>query len=207
MGSDSSSPRLNHRPDVRERDRGAGRLLLQLYGAGLSRMVAILARTPGAEAARLAGQIAHDELVGSALILHGLHPLDIRTRVTQSVSTACGSHSVSTPPDVKLLGIDDDGVVAAAVDGRAASVAGRPDPARHAPCGPQAARGGDRDAVPDDRRASTWRARSSRTRRLSCRRMRRRRRAPPSRRRRSASSTPNASYRWSVERPPEAVNR
>jgi len=54
------------------------RLLLQLYGAGLGRVVEILREAESEETmARLAG----DKLVGSLLLLHGLHPQDAETRV------------------------------------------------------------------------------------------------------------------------------
>ncbi len=61
------------------------RTLLDLHGAGLSKMLALLAETgePG-RAALLA--FADDELVGSLLLLHGLHPVDVETRVRQALA-------------------------------------------------------------------------------------------------------------------------
>jgi hypothetical protein len=50
------------------------RLLMELYGSGLERIVGML----GAEQT---GRLAQDKLVGSLLLLHGLHPLDAEARV------------------------------------------------------------------------------------------------------------------------------
>ncbi len=51
------------------------RAMMQLYGAGLQRMVEIVKGTEYGE------RIADDKLLGSLLLLHGLHPLDAETRV------------------------------------------------------------------------------------------------------------------------------
>jgi hypothetical protein len=54
------------------------RLLMQLYGAGLGRVMDVLRELNALEATdRLAG----DKLVGSLLLLHGLHPVDAASRV------------------------------------------------------------------------------------------------------------------------------
>src|SRR5689334_21922028 len=58
------------------------RLLMQLYGASLGRVVAIL-REAGTEAAIT--RLAEDKLVGSLLLLHGLHPSDLETRVREGL--------------------------------------------------------------------------------------------------------------------------
>ena len=51
---------------------------MQLYGAGLARTLEIL----GPENA---ARIAEDKLVGSLLLLHGLHPVDASTRVAEAL--------------------------------------------------------------------------------------------------------------------------
>jgi hypothetical protein len=53
-------------------------LLLQLYGAGLERALEILGR----EAAQ---RLAEDRLVGSLLLLHGLHPREAEERVAEAL--------------------------------------------------------------------------------------------------------------------------
>jgi hypothetical protein len=58
------------------------RLLMQLYGAGLGRVVAIL-REAGTE--DMIARLAEDKLVGSLLLLHGHHPSDLETRVREAL--------------------------------------------------------------------------------------------------------------------------
>jgi len=58
--------------------------LLDMYGEGLARLLEITAQ---AEASGLAliDTFAEDDLLSSLFMLHGLHPLDIETRVTQAL--------------------------------------------------------------------------------------------------------------------------
>lgn len=77
--------------------------MVDLYGAGLRR---ILARLDEAAVRRLVA----DDLVASLLLVHGLHPHDVRTRVAtalDSVRPYLGSHG----GDVRLLEVTGDGVV------------------------------------------------------------------------------------------------
>lgn len=54
------------------------RSLMQLYGAGLGRVVEILRE---AGAGEMIARLAEDRLVASLLLLHGLHPVDAESRV------------------------------------------------------------------------------------------------------------------------------
>jgi hypothetical protein len=54
------------------------RALMRLYGAGLGRIVGSL---PGPALE----QLAEDRLVGSLLLLHGMHPVDAETRVRKAL--------------------------------------------------------------------------------------------------------------------------
>ena len=85
------------------------RLVVELYGAGLERAVELA----GPEVTeRLAG----DELVASLLVLHGLHPKDTETRVTEALDQVrpyLGSHAGG----VELLGVDSAGVVHLRLEG------------------------------------------------------------------------------------------
>jgi len=56
------------------------RLLTDLYGAGLSRTLELCDPDPG-----LMDRLAADQLVGSLLLLHGLHPQDLSQRVRRAV--------------------------------------------------------------------------------------------------------------------------
>lgn len=89
-------------------------LLVEFYGAGLERIVGMVAEEPGGDD-RLV-RLANDELVASLLILHDLHPVDIEARVQgalDKVRPYLGSHAGG----VDYLGIDDEGVVHLRLEG------------------------------------------------------------------------------------------
>ena len=79
-------------------------LVTDLYGGGLERVLDLVSE---GDVERLVG----DDLVGSLLILHGLHPDDLEARVVaalDSVRPYLGSHG----GDVEVIGIDaDEGVL------------------------------------------------------------------------------------------------
>ena len=81
------------------------RLILELYGSGLNRIMELAAaQGPAGEA--MLERLAGDDLVGSLLILHGLHPDDFATRVHKAlirVRPYLGSHG----GDVELLQADE----------------------------------------------------------------------------------------------------
>lgn len=95
-------------PAVSARVEELVRTLVEFYGACLSRIMEIVAAS--GDAAGLVRELGDDELVGGVLVVHDLHPLDTRERVSaalERVRPYLGSHS----GDVDLLGVDDDGVV------------------------------------------------------------------------------------------------
>jgi Fe-S cluster biogenesis protein NfuA len=71
-------------PDARVRTQEILRAVLELHGVALER---ILEKLKGAGRAghALIDELAGDDLVGSILLLHGLHPLDLETRVRQAL--------------------------------------------------------------------------------------------------------------------------
>ncbi|HEX3538894.1 MAG TPA: NifU family protein [Acidimicrobiales bacterium] len=76
-------------------------LVTDLYGGGLARIAEIVGEEDPAMLDRLAG----DELVSSLLLVHGLHPEDLATRVgraLEGVRPMLASHG----GDVELLDID-----------------------------------------------------------------------------------------------------
>ena len=88
-------------PVARERAEELVRLVVELYGAGLERLL---------ELTHDAGALADDELVSSLLLVHGLHPYGLQERVERAldgVRPYLGSHG----GDVRLLEVTDDGVV------------------------------------------------------------------------------------------------
>jgi len=96
-------------PVARERAEELVRLVVELYGAGLERLME-LAHDAGRLDDELLAAIAADELVSSLLLVHGLHPYGVHERVGQALDRVrpyLGSHG----GDVRLLEVTDDGVV------------------------------------------------------------------------------------------------
>jgi len=96
-------------PVARERAEELVRLVVELYGAGLERVLELV-HEAGALDDDLAEALAGDELVSSLLVVHGLHPYAVRERVERAlegVRPYLGSHG----GDVRLLEVTDDGVV------------------------------------------------------------------------------------------------
>ena len=90
------------------------RLLAEVYGAGLERILEIVDEGPGG--AEVIARLADDELVASLLLLHDLHPIDVETRIEvalDKVRPYLGSHAGG----VDFLGVDDDGVVRLRLEG------------------------------------------------------------------------------------------
>jgi Fe-S cluster biogenesis protein NfuA len=88
------------------------RLLVELYGEGLARVVSVL-REHNPDL--LAG-LAEDDLVESLLLLHDLHPLDLDTRIQRALDKVrpyLGSHAGG----VQYLGVDEEGVVRLKLEG------------------------------------------------------------------------------------------
>ena len=73
-------------PDPRTRDttQELVQALLDMYGEGLARLLEITAQTEASGLA-LIDTFASDDLLGSLFLLHGLHPIDIETRVMQAL--------------------------------------------------------------------------------------------------------------------------
>ncbi|MGA8541025.1 MAG: hypothetical protein WB566_16100, partial [Terriglobales bacterium] len=59
-------------------------LLLDLHAAGLERALEIVAKN-GDAGQRVIDDLGRDPLVSSLLVLYGLHPLDLESRVVQAV--------------------------------------------------------------------------------------------------------------------------
>ncbi len=94
---------------ARERAEELIRLVTDLYGAGLERVLEILHESGRLDEEVLA-LLAHDELVSGLLLIHGLHPYDLQTRIEQAlegVRPYLGSHG----GDVELLSVTEEGTV------------------------------------------------------------------------------------------------
>jgi Fe-S cluster biogenesis protein NfuA/nitrite reductase/ring-hydroxylating ferredoxin subunit len=81
------------------------RAVVDLYGGGLGRIVSIV-DAAGPAGHGIAQQMADDELVASLLLVHGLHPDDLATRVQKAlirVRPYLGSHG----GDVEVVTVDE----------------------------------------------------------------------------------------------------
>jgi Fe-S cluster biogenesis protein NfuA/nitrite reductase/ring-hydroxylating ferredoxin subunit len=98
---------------VREKAEELVRLLMELYGSALARVLEIVDDTGSAD--EIFDRLAADELVASLLVLHGLHPLNVETRIARALDRVrpyLGSHG----GDVKLLSVRE-GVVHLRLEG------------------------------------------------------------------------------------------
>jgi Fe-S cluster biogenesis protein NfuA len=99
--------------------------LVELYGAGLARIVEILGEDEAVEGhqgtgPRLMAKLVADPLVEGLLVLHDLHPLDTSARVRRAVEQVLpqlGGHA----GDVEYLGLDDQGVLRLRLEQRGCS--------------------------------------------------------------------------------------
>jgi len=101
-------------PGVRATARELVQALLEFHAAGLTRVMEIVDET-GPPGAALIDRFGEDELVRPLLLLHGLHPLDLRTRVIEALERTrplLDTHG----GDVECLGVDDAGVVTLRLD-------------------------------------------------------------------------------------------
>jgi Fe-S cluster biogenesis protein NfuA/nitrite reductase/ring-hydroxylating ferredoxin subunit len=90
-------------PNARAKAAEMVQVLLELYGEGLARMMEAVAR--GEESERTFKVFADDELISHLLLLHGLHPLDVETRVVQALEEV-RPYLQSHGGNVELLGVE-----------------------------------------------------------------------------------------------------
>jgi Fe-S cluster biogenesis protein NfuA/nitrite reductase/ring-hydroxylating ferredoxin subunit len=91
-------------PNARSKAAEVVGVLLELYGEGLARMMEVVAQGEESETAFEA--FAEDELVSHLLLLHGLHPLDVETRVVRALEEV-RPYLQSHGGNVELLGVED----------------------------------------------------------------------------------------------------
>src|ERR1700738_817466 len=76
---------LDEHPDLAARNsaRELVELVLDLHGVGLAKLLAIVAAAEGGTT--ILARLAEDDQVKSLLLLHGLHPDDLETRIRKAV--------------------------------------------------------------------------------------------------------------------------
>ena len=92
-------------PSVRASTRELVQLLMEFHGAGLDRALEIVAKT-GDPGLRLIEELGRDPLVSSLLVLYGLHPDDVETRVKRAVGQVRPKVQ-RNGGEVELMGIED----------------------------------------------------------------------------------------------------
>ena len=92
-------------PAIHARAEALVSLLVEFYGAGLERVLALVAREPSGEL--IVRRLAQDDLVASLLVLHGLHPVPVEERVEEALE---GLRPQLGATRVTLIDIDADGV-------------------------------------------------------------------------------------------------
>jgi len=102
---------LENAPDsaMREQARELIQALLDLHGTGLERILSVLYDS-GVGGSGLIDELGRDSLVSGLLLLHGLHPLDLETRVRKAIEEVkprLGLHGGS----VDVLGVTPEGRV------------------------------------------------------------------------------------------------
>jgi Fe-S cluster biogenesis protein NfuA/nitrite reductase/ring-hydroxylating ferredoxin subunit len=100
---------------LKDHAEGVVRVLVDLYGEALERTLEIV-EEDGEEVWGLFDRFAADELVRSLLILHGLHPSDLDTRIREAIEKV-RPYLKSHGGGVEVLGIDDAGVLTLRLQG------------------------------------------------------------------------------------------
>jgi Fe-S cluster biogenesis protein NfuA len=88
--------------------------LLELHGSGLERILGVV--YAGAEGPSAIDELGQDRLVSGLLLLHGLHPLDLETRVRRAIEEVkprLGQHGGS----VELVEVTAEGAVRIKLEG------------------------------------------------------------------------------------------
>jgi Fe-S cluster biogenesis protein NfuA/nitrite reductase/ring-hydroxylating ferredoxin subunit len=90
-------------PEARAKTAEMVQILLELYGEGLGRIVESVGRLGGED---LKDELLGDELITHLLLLHGLHPVDVKTRVLGALDEV-RPYLESHGGNVQFLGIRD----------------------------------------------------------------------------------------------------
>jgi Fe-S cluster biogenesis protein NfuA len=93
---------------AREIAQGLLQVVLDLHASGLARLAEIVAEVEGADGP-LAAKLAQDRQVSALLLLHGLHPVDLQSRVRHAVDglrAALGAQGVR----IELVEASEDAV-------------------------------------------------------------------------------------------------
>jgi Fe-S cluster biogenesis protein NfuA len=99
-------------PAARDTAEELARAIVELYGAGLERITAVIAGQPGG--VQLIHTLAEDDVVASLFVLHDLHPVPLAERVGRALDTVRSQAGSRT---LEFLAVDGHGVARIAVRG------------------------------------------------------------------------------------------
>jgi Fe-S cluster biogenesis protein NfuA len=102
-------------PVVREQARELIQTLLELHASGIERILEAIYES-GPQGAAIIDELGREAIVSGLLLLHGLHPLDLETRVRhaiEEVKPRLGQHGGS----VHLVGVTPEGAVRLQLEG------------------------------------------------------------------------------------------
>src|ERR1700720_3641302 len=100
-------------PVLRANAKDLVQALMALHGACLERMLEVIGQS-GEAGKSIVDTLARDGAVKSVLLLYGLHPVDIKTRVVEALEKMRRPHSGT----VSFVGIDDAGIVTLRMEGK-----------------------------------------------------------------------------------------
>lgn len=92
-------------PDLREKIVTLVQSLLGFHAAGIERLMQIIT-AEGESSGALLDKLAGDRLVGSLLLLYGVHPLSLESRVEQAIARLRSNPTLNAGA-VELVGISD----------------------------------------------------------------------------------------------------
>ena len=90
--------------------------LMTLHGACLERMLEVIGQS-GVSGKSIIDTFTRDGVVKSVLLLYGLHPIDIKTRVLEALEKMRSSMR-SSARTVSFVGIDDAGMLTLRMEGK-----------------------------------------------------------------------------------------
>src|ERR1700730_9217097 len=111
-------------PALRTASKELVQSLMDLHSACLERMLAIVHKS-GTAGQAIMESFGQDEVVRSLLLLYGLHPVDLQTRVVQALETT-RPYLRSHGGNVEFVGVDDAGVVTLRLEGSCQSCPSSP---------------------------------------------------------------------------------
>jgi Fe-S cluster biogenesis protein NfuA len=109
-------------PSLRSTAKELVNCLMELHGAGIERMLAVV-RDAGEPGSAILERLGSDEMVRSLLLLYGLHPQDLQTRVHAALES-CDAFLKPHDASIALAAIDEESRVTVHFRGQSAGGCG-----------------------------------------------------------------------------------